>query len=289
MEFNKKSRTNLFPIIYLFLILLVIYSLVIIYFCLMSFEEIKTCYLNSHYSNYLILITGITITKVMISSYLISILFHKWQSKEEKHVVDIPFLLGVFFYLFIIGKLIDLIMALIYINPEISSNIDLINLARFRYIFAVVTVLPLYILGLYLYLYKQNLDKSYQEIRKIIKNNTIAFLSIYFGFWIIILNFLNNLYYIRLVIIAICFIFLVISWIFYRAHRGNILSDINCLVISIGFFIYALSQISLPFIALVLNCFILDAEVISVMIMEILSLISFIIILIGFKTRVSYR
>jgi len=151
-----------------------------------------------------------------------------------------------------------------------------------------LTVLPLYLLGLYLYNYKRNLNKPYFEIKIIIRKMTLTFLTIYSSISIISLIFLNNLYFIRFVLIGITFSFLLISWIFFNAYRGKILPEINCLKISIGFLFYAISQISLPFSALILNSLIIDSEAISVIIMEILSLISFIIILIGFKTKATY-
>ncbi len=282
-EIIEKNRLILISLI----LNIVIFSLILfLYFYLTKPQEFIEIYTSSYYSKYLILTSIILIVKIIISGYLAHFFFQKWLRKNERHVIDIPFLLGLFFYLFVFAKIMDFVLYITYVNPKIFF-IDVTTIVRFRYIYGIINLIPLYLLGLYLYIYKKNSNKPYSEILKIIRKNVLTFLIIYSIIWIILMFFFNNFYLIRFLLIGLATL-LFISWIFYKAHQGRILPEINCFIISIGFFLYAISQISFPFLAIMLNFLIINAEIISNLIMEIFSSISFIIVLIGFKTQAKF-
>ncbi len=280
------EKNKLIPII-LSLSALITFLFVLIYFYLTKPQELIESFTSSSYSKYLISFTIVLIAKIILSGYLTLFFFQKWLNKNEKHIIDIPFLLGIFYLLYACGQTFDFLLYITYFNPEIFF-IDNITIVRFRYIYGIINVLPLCLLGLYLYVYKKNINKPYSEIIKIFKKKITPFLTIYLIFWIVLLFFLNNFYIIRFILIGVLSLIFFTSWIFYIAHRGRILTDINCKTISLGFFLYTISQISFPFLAILLNSLIKDGEIVSAVFMEIFSLISFIVVLIGFKTKASY-
>jgi len=79
-----------------------------------------------------------------------------------------------------------------------------------------------------------------------------------------------------------------IIWIFITIYKGKIIPEINSLIIGIGFITYLIFMIFYPFSIYILKNIPIHGDGIGGLIMETVSLISFMIIIIGFKTKASY-
>jgi hypothetical protein len=76
-----------------------------------------------------------------------------------------------------------------------------------------------------------------------------------------------------------------VTWVFITAYKGKILQEINTLIISIGFICYLISNAILPILINVVAANSLTGERIAASILELGTLTSMILILIGFKTK----
>ncbi|MFX1417650.1 MAG: hypothetical protein ACFE9N_01890 [Promethearchaeota archaeon] len=87
---------------------------------------------------------------------------------------------------------------------------------------------------------------------------------------------------INIAIFIVCS-FLVITWMFYFSHRNKRLSQVNTLLLTIGFGAYLISQIIRPLIQ-----FIIGENALFVVITEIVDIIISIIIFIGYIRKSKY-
>jgi len=77
-------------------------------------------------------------------------------------------------------------------------------------------------------------------------------------------------------------------WIFITMHRGKILPEFNSLIISIGIFFYLIFNILFPILMYSIAQTSIEGEAITIISTEGGTLVSVIIILIGFKTKARY-
>lgn len=155
----------------------------------------------------------------------------------------------------------------------------LIFVVKIRYVFGVLSVLPLFLGGLYLYFYRLKLKYETIAIKKIL----LLFSSIYiafFAFVIIVLNDVKSFTYVGalLVISSVGFII----WIFLRAYKGRILKEVNSLTLSVGFILYLISSALIPILINFLGLETRSTEIIDTAYIELSTLLSSIIITVGF-------
>lgn len=239
-EFSKSKKLvkkrKLLVILSLIIILIFFFFGIIFLFFLPYYEEIKGAYDSSVY-----LLTGtiIIIIRIVVLIGLAYVLFKKWILHEESHYMDIPFLLGIFSYIFIFGKVMDIICYSSYVNIKYLGNFSelfLLNISKLRVAIGTVNMFPIFLIGIYFYFYRRSLKKEGFQKEKNARKNTITFLIFFFIIILIIFLLLQNIQYISFVSGIITLIgFSLLIWVFITAHKGKILPEIRSSIISIGF------------------------------------------------------
>ena len=267
---------------------IIIYLLAIILYFMPNFLVLYDLYTTFYFN---ILFTVITVLRVSLSIYGSYFLFKIWLVKKTRSYLDLPFLYGLFFFVFISAKLMDLMIMLnyrLYADFGYSYMFLLITI-KLRYILLIVNVVPLILSGMYLYIFRLNLKKPNFEREKVSKRLIILFSSLYFPIFFIIIIFLNNIYlfsYIGAIITFSSLIFVI--WMFITVYRGKILPEINSLILSIGFICYLIFNVLLPVYVNVIGQFSLEGERLAGLILELGTLFSMIIVLLGFKKVANY-
>jgi len=287
---NLKGKKKLLVIILLIIGLICFCFFIVLYFFIPYYEQIQGAY---YYSNYLLIGTILMVIRFVVLFNLVYILFRKWISHEEPHYSDIPFLLGLFFYIFIYGKAIDLVgYTVITISRYIGvfSELFLLNLTKFREALGIVDMLPIILIGIYFYFFRRSLGRQDFRKEKIARKNTLIFSIVYIFSMFIIIFLLQEVKYLTFIVGIISLIgFGFLIWVFVIAFKGKILPDINSLIISIGFILMLICNVLFP---VFINIFLGGSkigEAFAFFIVEGGSLIATIIILIGLKTKAHYK
>jgi len=223
----------------------------------------------------------IRIVILLVSAFYV---FRTWFKQEAQYLSDLPFLFGLFFLLLAFGKSIDLLFDLTYYY---YSNDDILTLIKIRFIIVIFTAAPLVYLSIGMILYSLSLKEKYQKLKKEKRRNTDTFIII---FIIVIIEIIAVLLTPNTTIIGILLPFIVIPsfitivWLFTFAHKNKRLSQVNSLILALGFGAYLISQIIRPLLHNILG-----AGTTYLIIAEIIDLIIFIIIFIGFYLKANYE
>ena len=284
----KLSRKDVIIFGFLLISVTIIYLLAIIFYFIPNFAVLYELF-STFYFN--ILFTVITIVRVSISIYGSYFLFKIWFMKKTRSYSDLPFLYGLFFFIFIPAKLLDLMIMLNYrLYADFGySYTFLLNTIKLRYILLILNIVPLILSGMYLYVYRLNLKKPDFERERVSKRLTFLFSSLYFPTFFIVIIILNNIYlfsYIGAIITFSSLIFVI--WMFITVYRGKILPEINSLILSVGFICYLIFNVLLPIYVNVIGQFSLEGERLAGSILELGTLFSMIIVLLGFKKKANY-
>lgn len=296
---NRKSKTKNRSvklttkdiIIFGFLLISVIlfYLIFIIFYFIPNYSVIYEIYSNFYFN---IIFTLVIAGRISLSIYGSYFLFKIWLSKNTRAYSDLPFILGLFFFIFIPAKLMDLNIVLtyrMYASYGFSYSLFL-NIIKIRYFILIINIVPLFLSGIYLFLFRLNLKKSDFEREKVSKRFTILFSSLYFPTFFLIIVFLNDIYLFSYIGAIITFSTLsFVIWIFFTVYKGKILPEINSLIIGIGFICYMIFNVLLPIYVNVIGQISIEGERIAGSILEFGTLISMIIILLGFKIRARYK
>ena len=265
------------------------YSIVILLYYIPFYSEISEMYLTNFFAA---ILTMIILIRISISTYGANFLFKIWLSKNSRRFTDLPFIFGLFFFLFIPAKLMDLLVFTTYrLYTDFGFSYYLIlNIIKLRYFILTLSILPLFLSGIYLYLFRLNLKKPDLERKKLSKKLTVLFSILYFPVFFIIIIFLNDITMFSYVgaLMTLSSLSFVI-WVFLTAHKGKILSEINSLIISIGFICYLISNLILPILVNVIGPTSLEGERIGSLILELGTLFSMVIIILGFKKKANYK
>ena len=89
----------------------IFYVLIILFYFIPHSSVLSDLY-STFYFN--IMFTVVIVLRILLSIYGSYYLFKNWLSKKNRSYSDLPFLYGLFFFLFIPGKLMDLIIILNY-------------------------------------------------------------------------------------------------------------------------------------------------------------------------------
>lgn len=296
---NRKSKTRNKSIkltikdkvFFRFLLISVIlfYLVFIIFFFIPNYSVISDIYSNFYFN---IIFTLVIVGRISLSIYGSYFLFKIWLSKNTRAYSDLPFIFGLFFFIFIPGKLMDLIIILtyrMYASYGFSYTLFL-DIIKIRYLILIINLIPLFLSGIYLFLFRLNLKKPHLEREKISKRLTVLFSSLYFPTFFFIILFLNDIYLFSYIGAVITFSTLsFVIWIFFTVYRGKILPEINSLIISIGFICYMVFNVLLPIYVNVIGQISLEGERIAGSILECGTFFSMITILIGFKKKAHYK
>lgn len=212
--------------------------------------------------------------RILVLSIISYYLIHKWFQQETQYLSDIPFLLSLFFIILLFGKLIDLYGDLtFYLLDEIITLLYL----KFRYIIIILEVTPLIFLGFEIIFFR--LEERYSRLkeRRYMNNLRVKLILVIFTIELLTVIIVPNSITLGLVLPFILIPSLIgIVYIFYLAYRLNRLSVVKPKVLTIGFFLYLLSNIFRP---LMQN--IIGENATYIFVVEFVDLIIFIVIFLG--------
>ncbi|MFX1572841.1 MAG: hypothetical protein ACFFB0_08830 [Promethearchaeota archaeon] len=302
-EFSKSKiltkKRKLLVILTLIIILILFFFGTIFLFFLPYYKEIKGAY---EISIYLLIGTIIIIIRIVVLIVLGYVLFKKWILHEESHYMDIPFLLGIFSYIFIWGKVLDIISDIIYVNIKYLGNFSelfLLNIVKLRVVIGTVNMFPIFLIGVYFYFFRRSLKKEVSQKEKNARKNTIIFLIFFFTSTSIIYFFLHNIQYISFLsgIVSLSGFSLLI-WVFFTAYKGKILPEIRSLIVSIGFMLLLFFNVLYSILMGLFSDVQISSEIIAYLstgsaaiiyyTTEGGNLVAIIIILIGFEKKATY-
>ena len=238
---NLERKMKLLVLYFLIIILILFFLLTIFFYFIPYYKEIKDAY---EFSDYVLGGIIIIIIRIVVMIGLGYVLFKKWILHKESHYTDIPFLLGIFSYIYIFGKVLDIICYSTYVNIKFIGNFSelfLLELSKLRVIITNVNMLPIFLIGIYFYFFRRSLKKEDTQKEKNARKNTTLFLLIFYFSILIILSLLNNIQYLSLLSgVATLSGFSLLIWVFITAHKGKILPEIRSLTIGIGFILLLL-------------------------------------------------
>ena len=256
-----------------FLIVYLIYHL--------NLSVIRESYNEIHGMDLVVIIMLIRITILFGNAMY---MLYKWFKQEEQYLSDIPFLFALFFILLTIGKAFDLFFNFTYRYFSESLNLVVIKLRFFIIIF---TVLPLIYLSITMILYYLSLRAKFQKLGDEKFKNKVSLILVLIILMVesIAVIIVPNTSSISILLPAVVIpSLLVIIWLFAFSYKNKRLSQVNSFILMIGFGLYLISQIIRPIIQNIVgeNTFYIN-------IVEIIDLIIFIVIFIGFYLEAKYE
>jgi hypothetical protein len=239
------------------------------------------------YENYQIttIITVIIALRIAFSIYASYFFVKKWIRSRLTSWLSIPFIFSWIFIFIILAKVFDYIMYIVYeLNFYLGyPDTFILEVTRFRFLVIIVNILPLFLLGMFLYLYKRNMYKSKNGDIRVSSFKLVIFSTLYiilFSFMIFLVKEMNFFSIVASLLTVISFI--PVIYFFYNAHKKGGLQDINPLLISIGFFLYIVSLIIFPILVNLTIPDVHEGEIFSVLFLEIATFVTTIIFFAGF-------
>jgi len=225
----------------------------------------------------------VILIRICILSVMTMYMFHQWFKQEAQFLSDIPCLFGSFFLFLIFGKFVDLVFDLTFFTLEQETVLLLIKI---RYIIIILNLIPMIFLGIEMIFYAISLKKEHKKLRNEHYRKQLAAVIIVLLVLIesiaVILSPDFSTISVLLPIIAIPSL-IIIVWLFTFAYKNKSLSQINPLVVAIGFGGWTISQITRPLMQKIIG-----ENTTYVVFAEIIDLILFIIIFIGFYLEANY-
>ncbi|MBY8990245.1 MAG: hypothetical protein KGD58_05785 [Candidatus Lokiarchaeota archaeon] len=212
--------------------------------------------------------------RIIILSIISYYLFHKWFKQEAQYLSDIPFLLGLFFLILIFGKTIDLLWDLTFFT--FNDDIVLIFL-KFRFFIIIFEVAPLVYLGMEIIFFR--LEDRFNKLKDKKYMNTLRtrLITIIVSIESIVVLIIPNVTLLGMVLPMMLIPSLLgIVYIFYLAYRLNRLSVVKPKILTIGFFVYLISNIFRPIMQSLLG-----ENASYLIVVEFVDLIIFIVIFLG--------
>lgn len=228
------------------------------------------------------------VTIILIRIFLLTgmtwTMFRKWYKQDDHYFADLPLLFGLFFFILIFGKLLDLLFDLTFFILEKEMVLFLLKI---RFFVVILTLLPMIYLSIGMFLYNLSLKEKHEKLR-VEKHRDkvrirILILIVLIEMIAIIMAPNTTIIGILLPIFVIPSL-IIIVWLFQFAYRNKRLSQVNPLILTFGFSAYLISQIIRPLLQNLLG-----AGTTYIIIAEIIDLIIFIIIFIGFYLKANYE
>jgi hypothetical protein len=230
------------------------------------------------------LVVIIVLVRILILFGSSMYMLYKWFKQEKQFLSDLPILFAIFFLLLMFGKMVDLFFDFTYNYFIESLNMLVIKI---RYFIIIFTVLPLIYLSITMILFSLSLRDKFQKLRDENKRNKIStiiaiiVIIIESTAVIIVPDALSISILLPAVVIPSL---LVIVWLFAFSYRNKRLSQVNSFVLMIGFAAYLLSQILRPVFQRILG-----ENSAYINLSEIIDLVIFIVIFIGFYLEANYK
>jgi len=204
-------------------------------------------------------------------------MYFRWFKQEMQYLSDIRFLFATFFLVLAFGKAIDLFFDLTYMFFNESMNLMVIKL---RYLLIIFTVLPLIYLSITMILYSLSLKDRFKKFKDENFQNKVnlSIILLIILIEIILVSIVPNTNSIAILLPCVVIpSLIIIVWLFAFAYKHKRLSQVNSLVLLIGFSLYLVSQIMRPLIQAIVG-----ENAFYVNIVELIDLIIFFIIFLGF-------
>ena len=268
--------------IYLFLLLLGVILGIAAIFLLYYFNwsTVITSYQAHEGAFEVVIITGVRILIVLLMAFYT---FYKWFQQEQQYFSDLPFLFGIFFLFLVFGKALDLFADFIFFQLDETL---VLNVLKTRYFIMIFDFLPMIYLSMEMILFSFSLRPKFNRLTNEEMRNKINYRLI---FSILLIEFIAGIlapsvrsltiYYPIIIIPSLITIF----WLFRFAYKNKRLSQVNTLILTIGFGAYLISQIVRP-----LTQFIIGESDIFVILAESIDLVIFLVIFLGFYQESKY-
>ena len=221
--------------------------------------------------------------RIIIVSGMALYTFYQWFKQEEQYLSDLPFLFGLYFVLLVFGKALDLFSAFIFFQ---LNEFIVLTVLKVRFFIMVLNFFPMIYLSSEMILFSFSLKPRFKNLTNERKRNKI---SVRFIVVIILIESIAgilasnqrtlSIYYPIIVIPSL----LTIVWLFNFARKNKRLSQINTLILTMGFGAYLVSQIIRP-----LAQFVIGESAMFLILAETLDLIIFVVIFIGFYGKSHY-
>ncbi|MFX0136118.1 MAG: hypothetical protein ACFFDN_20930 [Candidatus Hodarchaeota archaeon] len=182
--------------------------------------------------------------RIALLSIITLYLFNKWLKQEAQYLTDIPFLLGIFFFLLAFGKAIDIFWDLTFFT---FSDALVLLLVKIRYFIIVFEVAPLIYLGFEIIFFR--LEDRFTRLKDKRFMNTLRtrIIAVLLGVESITIIIVPNITILGIVLPIILIPSLIgIVYIFYLAYRYNRLKMVKPKILTIGFLLYMISNILRP-------------------------------------------
>ena len=182
--------------------------------------------------------------RILLLSIITFYLFNKWLKQEAQYLTDIPFLLGIFFFLLTFGKTIDIFWDLTFFT---FNDVLVLLLVKIRYFIIIFEVAPLIYLGFEIIFFR--LEDRFTRLKDKRFMNTLRtrLIAIILGVESVSIIIVPNITMLGIVlpIILIPSLFGIV-YIFYLAYRYNRLKMVKPKILTIGFLLYMISNILRP-------------------------------------------
>ncbi|MFX1377892.1 MAG: hypothetical protein ACFFA4_02265 [Promethearchaeota archaeon] len=273
------NQKNQYKLILFLSILTGFISVTILYF--LNLQTIIQAYNDIQGMDLVVIIVLVRILILFGSSMY---MLYKWFKQEKQFISDLPILFTLFFLLLTFGKMIDLFFDFTY-----SYFIESLNLLviKIRYFIIIFTVFPLIYLSITMILFRLSLMDKFQKLKdEKTRNKTSSIIAMV----IIIVESVAVIIVpdapsISILLPAVVIpSLLVIVWLFAFSYRNKRLSQVNSFVLMIGFAAYLLSQIMRPVFQRLLG-----ENTAYINLSEIIDLVIFIVIFIGFYLEANYK
>ncbi len=240
---------------------------------------IKT--INAYEGTWIIIV--IIIIRIILLAGMSAYMFKQWFNQEHQYLSDIPFLFALFFLLVIFGKSFDLLYNLTY---YFTDRFTFLIILKVRFLIGALSLSPMYYLSIGMILFFLSLYEKYKKLddKKVSNQIQLITLSIIIllisALIIIFLDDETNKIILPAIVIPS---FLTIVLIFYFAYKNKRLSQVNPLILAIGFSAYLISQIIRPIFQIIFG-----NEVPFIFFSELLDLIIYFVIFIGLIKKIEY-
>jgi len=235
--------------------------------------------LNSIEGAWIVLI--FILIRICVLSGMSSYILRKWFSQEQQYLSDIPFLFGMFFLVLTFGKALDILTNFTYYTLDAETFLILLKI---RHLVIILTITPMLYLSVEMILFIKSLNKTEQGLndkkyRDRLKIKII--LTIFIIETVAVLLYPNT--FIAGIVMAIIMMpsLIIITWMFYFTYKNKRLTQVHSLILSIGFGMYTVSQVTR---ALLQN--IIGEIALYIIISEIIDLIIFLIIFTGLIKKI---
>ena len=217
--------------------------------------------------------------RILLLSIITFYLFNKWFKQEAQYLTDIPFLLGIFFFLLAFGKAIDIFWDLTFFTFD---DAFVLLLAKIRYFIIVFEVAPLIYLGFEIIFFR--LEDRFTRLKDKRYMNTLRtrLIAVIVGVESVAIIIVPNVTILGMVLPIILIPSLLgIVYIFYLAYRYNRLKMVKTKILTIGFLLYMISNILRPVMQNILG-----ETANYIIVVELIDLCIFLVIFLGLYKKV---